>query len=294
MPEKKKLLVSFSGGETSAYMALWLWKHKQHEYDMVFVFANTGQENEQTFKFIQKFELHFSIPIVWIEAIVYHGKRKSNGFKIVNYDTADRSGKVFGEIIKKHGIPNMSFPHCTREMKQVPIRKFAKSIGWKEYYTAIGIRADEMDRQSVKAKENRFIYPLISKAMRPMTKPKINFFWSQQPFRLDLKGYQGNCITCWKKSDHKLFTIAKENKSAFYFMKKMEQRYKNFTPASRLKIMAKRGETPVYPILFFRGNRSVVQIFKESKAYDGVITDDALSVDALGGESCEIFSECDY
>ena len=32
---KKKLLVSFSGGETSAFMAHWLWKNKQDEFDMV-------------------------------------------------------------------------------------------------------------------------------------------------------------------------------------------------------------------------------------------------------------------
>lgn len=289
---RKKLLVSFSGGETSAYMGLWLWKHKQDEYDMVFVFANTGQENEETLQFIHKFELHFGIPIVWIEAVVYHGKRKSNGFKVVDYKSADRDGKVFEEIIKKHGIPNMSFPHCTREMKQAPIKSYAKSLGWKKYYTAIGIRSDEMDRQNAKAEKNRFVYPLISKDMQPMTKPKINFFWSQQDFRLDLKGYQGNCITCWKKSDHKLYTIAKESEKSFIFMHKMEERYKKFTPPTRLKLMSERGEYPVYPIVFFRKNRSALQIVEESKTYDGTVKDDAQNYD-LDGEACEVFSGCD-
>ena len=39
---KKKLLVSFSGGETSAYMAQWLKANKSNEFEMIFVFANTG------------------------------------------------------------------------------------------------------------------------------------------------------------------------------------------------------------------------------------------------------------
>jgi 3'-phosphoadenosine 5'-phosphosulfate sulfotransferase (PAPS reductase)/FAD synthetase len=44
----KNLLVSFSGGETSAFMAQWLNNHYEglgYE-NIVFVFANTGLENE--------------------------------------------------------------------------------------------------------------------------------------------------------------------------------------------------------------------------------------------------------
>jgi hypothetical protein len=75
------------------------------------------------------------------------------------------------EMIKKYGIPNQAFPHCTRETKQVPINKFAKDyFNGEPYWTA-----------------------------QPITKQKINFWWKQQDFRLELKGYQGNCVTCWKK-----------------------------------------------------------------------------------------------
>lgn len=290
---KTKLLVSFSGGETSAYMAWWLWTHKQSEYEMIFVFANTGQETEETLQFIRNFENHFKIKIVWIEAIVHHGERKGNSAKVVDFLTASRDGQPFEQIIRKHGIPNQNFPHCTRELKQVPIKSYAKTIGWKNYYTAIGIREDEIDRINAKSRELKFIYPLISKSMQPMTKSKINFWWSQQSFRLQLKGYQGNCKACWKKSDKKLFQLAIENEvENFGFASKMEDRYGKFTPDGRLFLMSKREELPAYPITFFRGKRSAIDIINQAKDFNGEVKDDAQEFDLIGGDSCEVFSSC--
>lgn len=300
--EKSKLLVSFSGGETSAYMASWLWKHRQDEYEMIFVFANTGQENEETLRFVEQCSKHFGFPVVWVEAKVYHNERKGTGYKIVNFITADRDGKPFEETIKKYGIPNMNTPHCTRELKQNPIMAYAKSIGWKKHYTAIGIRVDECDRINSKAKQMKFIYPLIENKMQPMTKQKINFWWSQQPFRLQLKGYQGNCITCWKKGDPKLYQIAKDNEMSYNFFGKMELRYEKYVPETRLKLMAEQGKLPILPVRFFRKNRSVQDIINESRSYIKTVNDDSINyniqnelfdnIDLVGGESCEVFSEC--
>lgn len=286
---KKKLLVSFSGGETSAYMAQWFWKHKQSEFDMIFVFANTGQENEETLIFAKKVSEQFGFPLVWIETIVFEGKRKGSEFKVIDFTIANREGVPFEQVIKKYGIPNSSFPHCTRELKTTPIHKYAKSV-WntEDYFTAIGIRIDEIDRIDKNREAKRFIYPLISQDYIPMTKPKINFWWSQQSFRLELKGYQGNCKTCWKKTDSKLFTLAKENERQFNFFSKMEQRYGKYIPDTRMKLMNERGELPVYPITFFRKNRSAIEMINQSKSFDKIIIDDALEID----EQCEVHSEC--
>lgn len=285
--ERKKLIVSFSGGETSAFMAQWLWKHKQDEYEMIFVFANTGLENEETLRFVNHCSNHFGFDVVWVEAEVYYSERKSSGHKVVNFMTASRDGEPFEKVIRKYGIPNTSTPHCTRELKQNPIKSYARSIGWSDYYTAIGIRTDEADRISPNARQSKFLYPLINKDMIPTNKAVINLFWNGQPFRLQLKPYQGNCVTCWKKSDTKLFQIARENPNAFTWMQKMELRYGKFVPESRLKRMAERGITPLVPFNFFRGNRSVEQILNSAKSHNGLFSDDL-----VGGDSCEVFSEC--
>ncbi len=172
---KKKLLVSFSGGETSAFMAQWLWKHKQDEYEMLFVYANTGQENEETLKFINECENEFGFKINWIECDVKDGKGNGTSFIVTDFKNAKRNGEPFEQVIKKYGIPNPAFLHCTRELKMNPIKAFAKSVWGKEkYYLAIGIRVDEFDRMNDKFRELRIIYPLISEI--PMTKPKINLY----------------------------------------------------------------------------------------------------------------------
>lgn len=271
---KKKLLVSFSGGETSAFMAQWLWKNKQDEFEMLFVFANTGQENEETLNFINKCEKNFGFKINWVECDVKDGKGNGTRFTITDFENAKRNGEPFEQVIKKYGIPNTAFLHCTRELKMNPIKEYAKSVWGKEkYYLAIGIRSDEFDRMNEKFKELRIIYPLISDI--PMTKQKINFWWKQQNFRLNLKGYQGNCVTCYKKSDKKLYQIARENPSAFDFFDRMEEEY---------------GQGKYQ---FFRHNRTAKQIIKESKEWNGQVFDDSQNANIqteLFSESCEAFT----
>ncbi len=104
------------------------------------------------------------------------------------------------------------------------------------------------------------------------------------PFRLNLKGYQGNCLTCWKKSDKKLFQIARENPKAFDFMDRMERKYP----------YGKNGEV----VKFFRKHRSATDILVQADNFYGKVKDDSTNysfqteLDLIGGESCEVFSEC--
>jgi hypothetical protein len=281
----KNLLVSFSGGETSAFMAQWIKKHLENKYDNVlYVFANTGLENEQTLEFVQKCDDYWKLNVQWVECLVNPESGKGTKYWLTDFDNAKRNGEPFEAMISKYGIPNQSAPICTRELKLRPINAFGKDwFNGKKYDTAIGIRMDEFDRMNEKAKEMRLIYPLISKDMIPATKAMINFFWHQMPFSLELKGYQGNCVTCWKKSDKKLFQIYKENPKAFDFMDRMERKYPlNFNTGKKE--------------VFFRGNRSATDIMCEAENWNGKIKDDSkqytFQIDLLGGDSCEVFSEC--
>ena len=294
---KKKLLVSFSGGETSGFMCQWLLKNKSQEYDMVFVFANTGEENEETLDFVDYCDKKFGLNLVWVEANVHEEKGVGTTHKIVDYKTASRNGEPFEAVIAKYGIPNQAFPHCNREMKLRPIHSYMKNaLGWKDYYTAIGIRYDEVDRMAANRKAYNIIYPLIEDVR--MTKPKINFWWSQQGRRLNLKGYQGNCKTCWKKSKKNLFKIANENPEHFDFFYKMEQKYGKQTPLERKELLDDRGDKK--EVHFFRGDISVTELLEQAKHFNNPVRDSHSNInfqmDLLDlieeSESCDIWSNC--
>lgn len=306
---KTRLLISFSGGETSAYMTWWILAYASHLWgEIVIVFANTGQENKETLEFVDMCDrllfAPFGYRVVWIEAVQIHGERKSATFRVVDFETADRDGKVFEDAIKKYGIPNQKRPSCTRDLKLTPIQAFTKSLGWNkgEYDTAIGIRADEIDRISVDSEKNRIIYPLIKSKRwhgQDTTKPQINTWWASKPFRLKLKGYQGNCRWCWKKSFRKHLTLIGEKPEIYDFPRRMEAEY------GLVGAEFNKPDNPVaegYRRTFFRGNKSTDDLFEMYRNRgndfvpaedDAVVYDDEL--DQAGGcgdsESCEVFSD---
>ncbi len=206
-------------------MAQWLLANRADQYDeIVCLFANTGQENEETLRFVQQCDDEFDLGVVWVEAAV-NERGEGTRHRVVDFVSASRQGEPFESVIEKYGIPNQSYPHCTRELKLAPMLSYIASLGWApgSYDTAIGIRADEVDRISADAQAKRLIYPLVSDV--EMTKPRVNAWWQQQPFRLQLKGYEGNCKWCWKKSLRKHLTLMTEHPEWYDFPERMEREH---------------------------------------------------------------------
>lgn len=251
--EKKKLCVSFSGGKTSGYMALWCKQNLSDEYDIKYVFANTGCEHPKTLDFVHRCDQEWGLDLTWLEVVVHHRVGVGSTHRIVDYKHASRDGRPFKDVIEFYGIPNQAFPHCTRELKLAPIKSYLKSIKWQDCYTAVGIRADEIDRMQADAAEKRIIYPLVGK--RPMDKAAINRFWERQPFTLEIEPLEGNCTWCWKKSERKLATLLRRDPDALSFPAEME-RLHAWTAAERRSkdTLGPNGAT------FFRNNKSALDI----------------------------------
>lgn len=214
--DKENILVAFSGGRTSAFMCWWLKENFSHLYNLFFVFANTGQEHNKTLEFVDKVDKYLNLNLTWVEACVPIADGKGTTYRVVDFATADRIGNVFEQVIKKFGLPNKKYLHCTREMKNIPMYKWASAnIG--KYRIALGIRFDEFRR--VKLRQDA-VYPLAT--IGKFTKQDILDFWSSAPFDLEIEEHQGNCLWCYKK----LALLASQNPEWFEFPRRMEEKYR--------------------------------------------------------------------
>jgi len=247
---KDKIAISFSGGRTSGYMTHKILRNLPSGVESRIVFANTGQEDERTLEFVHNCEIIFGWDIYWVEAVVHHGERKGPTHRIVDFETASRNGEPFEDGILKYGIPNQSAPNCTRNLKLSPMRSLIRSWGWRngDYCSAVGIRADEIDRMSAYAEKENLVYPLVKWGVE---KEDVLEWWRKQNFDLDLPEHRGNCVTCWKKSYRKLVQVYREDPEAFNFFDRMEKQH-----GDKGALAKASGENQV----FFRGKRSVEEL----------------------------------
>jgi hypothetical protein len=285
---KPVMVCSFSGGRTSAYMAKWLIDNKSNEFDLKFVFANTGLEHEKTLDFINRCDNEWRLNLDWIEAVTHKELGKGQTYKVVDFNAASRSGEPYKLLASIEGIPCPTRPICTDRLKSAILIKYRNQFG-KKARSAIGIRIDEIDRMNPNFDKQRIIYPLIS--MRPTTKSEILDWWRQQPFDLEIEEHLGNCVTCWKKSDRKLLTIAKNHPESFEVYREIEKKHSSI-------LSKKDGSIEGVDKKIFRNKRSVNDIFEASKGgfvefkeLDSGYQLDLLGLDSYNGcsESCEPF-----
>jgi len=290
---KPKLAISFSGGRTSAVMTKLCVDKFSETHEIAITFANTGSEHENTLKFVDQCDKHFGWNVVWVEAVVNPEKGKGIRHKIVTFETAARNGEPLEADFAKHGLPGPGWLHCTRDTKELPIKDYLKSVlGWKwgDFWIAIGIRADEMDRVSQNREKLKFVYPLVDAGW---AKEDVKQECARWPFDLDLKGeHYGNCTWCWKKSLRKHLTLAKESPEVFDFPRRMEKKYSNITAPN----------DPNSSRQMFRGNMTTVDIIEmartkdfepyadidQTQMFSQANYDVFLDTGSACGESCEI------
>jgi len=131
-----------------------------------------------------------------------------------------------------------------------------------------------LEAWSGKLSKYNLCYPLCY--MYPADKTDVELYWEDQPFTLNLEGYQGNCRSCFKKSNNKLHLIAKETPDAFEAMAWFEKEY-GFVKAT----------DDGKPRVSFRGNRTAEMIIGDASLMDRYELRKLVGVEpAIGDDGC--------
>ena len=226
--------ISFSGGRTSAYMLYRILEANNMTLpsDAIVCFANTGKEEEATLEFVNECSMRWNVPISWLEYVEVDDE---HSFKVVNYQTASRSGEPFEQIIKhfNNALPNGRARYCSANLKTRTFYRYLKSIGWEEWQSFLGIRADEPKRvvkfranPNPEGKHETVYLPL---AQDNVSSKDVSNFWKQQDFDLGLpningKTMHGNCDLCMLKPKAQILSLIQEKpERALWWIKQEEE-----------------------------------------------------------------------
>lgn len=183
------------------------------------LFANTGKEDEATLEFVRDCELHWNVPITWLEW--RNAEEPKDRFEVVTFETASRNGEPFAALIKKKNyLPNPVTRFCTVDLKIKPFANYCRYyLGWEDWDNMVGIRADEPRRVSkIRANPSdgmKGINRLMPLADAGIARADISKFWSEQPFDLKLPNYNGvtyhgNCDLCFLKGASQIRSLIAE------------------------------------------------------------------------------------
>tara|TARA_R100000234_G_C4979405_1_gene170058 strand:- start:361 stop:1182 length:822 start_codon:yes stop_codon:yes gene_type:complete len=216
-----KVLISLSGGRTSAYMLYQILKANDGlRDDVVVAFANTGREMQGTIDFIKEIQSRWNVNIRWLEYIKAKPK-----YQEVNHNSVSLDGKPFMEMIDSKSankfLPNQNIRFCTQELKVKTIKRFLVGMGWKRWINTVGIRGDEQ-RRLKESTDNRWVnwYPI---AESKETVKNVNQFWKQHSFDLKIMKGSGNCDGCFLKSEATLAAMIREYPERMKWWEDMEQ-----------------------------------------------------------------------
>ena len=285
----KNIICATSAGLTSVMMSIKMTEWYPN-HNIVNVFLNTGKEDVKSLDFMNECDKYYNLNLIWLESVIDLKKGTGSNYKITSFDKLDIDGLIFENGIKKYGIPSRVNKWCNRELKLVPLKKYADDLFEENNYSlAIGLRTDEIDRISDNYLINNIFYPPFENKIDSRLRNK---FWKDEPIKLNIKAYEGNCDFCFEKSKRKRMTIANENPDKLIWWDKMEKKYSliSIKGKEQYNEMVENGGA-----YFGRMNESTQQLIKDSKkpfkkANDEYIYEnDLFDFEDQCGRSCSIF-----
>lgn len=289
LENNNNIFCSVSAGYSSVLMAVKIQQWYPN-HNIIFAMANTSKERLESLDFMNECDKIYKLNMKWIEA-EFHDKGVGVTAKVVSYKNLKTNGEIFEAGIKKLGIPSNVNKWCNRDMKLTPLKKYADSVfGLNNYSIAVGLRIDEMDRVRKDYKDNNVFYPLMD---NNISKKERNKFWENQPIKISIPAYKGNCDLCFEKSNRKLMTIIKDEPDTAIWWDSMIKKYSHIpkanSPSYNDLLKENNGMT------FYRGYKTIQDLVKLaeqpfSKATDEYIYEnDLFDLEDECGSGCKVF-----
>jgi len=229
-----KTCISFSGGRTSAYM---LHKVLQNgggncQTKQRLFFAIQAKRRRLLCGFVNECSKRWNVEITWLEFAVQDNEKIS---KVVNFETASRNGEPFEAVINWYqpSLPNGRARYCSSQMKTRTMHRYLRSLGWTDWDSFIGIRADEPRRVAKfranphpENKNETVCMPLVP---NNVSSKEVGNFWNNQEFDLELpningKTMHGNCDLCMLKPKSQILSLITEKPDrALWWIKQEEE-----------------------------------------------------------------------
>jgi 3'-phosphoadenosine 5'-phosphosulfate sulfotransferase (PAPS reductase)/FAD synthetase len=148
LSDGSQIVVSVSGGKDSTATCLFLYENGYSQSDFLRVFADTGWESLETYEYLDEVEKIIG-PITHVKNILPLD-RFDDEIKNFILEEEERLGRESGFIryvFKNYIFPSSLRKYCTRELKLVPIKRFADSLDC-DWINAVGVRREESSRRS--------------------------------------------------------------------------------------------------------------------------------------------------
>lgn len=235
--------------------------------------CNTGKEEEAGLRFGDKVDREWLRPLglslTWLEyqaeprdeewldiACAITGQDMERKWRVVTFAGASRNGEPFEAIITQRGgvLPNRVSRFCSSELKTRTMHRYLRSIGWTEWDTFIGVRADEPRRVAKfranphpEGKHEEVHLPL---AIAGIGAQDVGAFWKAHSFDLELpnmngKTMHGNCDLCFLKPAHQVFSLIAEKPSrAVWWAAQEKKAEQTVPPRIRLEPIFEKVEIP--------------------------------------------------
>lgn len=138
-------LVSFSGGKDS--VAAWLHLERELGKRVQCIFADTGWEADETYKYLEELEEKHGMPLVRVYPRVRHLWNRDPPERIPEEIWDDRLDMQ--KLIELKGrAPSPMARFCTTILKLIPVREYVASHQSETQFMVSGVRAEESTKRS--------------------------------------------------------------------------------------------------------------------------------------------------